>query len=85
MKAAVLILALALAGCASQPEVRTITQQVLVPVPCDPQRPARPTWAVDSLPLNAEIDVMFRALRADRQRAKGYISELEASLNSCKQ
>ena len=75
-----------LAGCATtQPDVRTVTQVVKVPVPCDPARPAKPTWAVDSLPLDAGIDVQMRALRADRHRAKGYISELEAAQSSCRQ
>ena len=84
MRAAALILALVLAGCASQPEVRTITHQVLVPVPCNPERPTKPTWAVDSLPLNAKIDAQMRALRADRHRAKGFIGELEVALDTCR-
>lgn len=82
MKAAVLILALMLAGCATPPP-RVITQVVKVPVPCEPQRPAKPTWAVDALPLNARIDAQMRALRADRKRAQGYEGELESALNSC--
>ena len=84
MRPAILILALALAGCAPTPEIRTVTQQVLVPVPCDPQRPAKPTWAVDGLSLSARIDQQMRALRADRLRAKGYIGQLEAALDTCR-
>ena len=77
--------AIVLAGCATTPpEVRTVTQTVKVPVPCDPPAPKKPAWAVDSLPLNAEIDAQMRALRADRQRSKGYESELEAALSSCR-
>jgi len=77
-------MAVLLGGCATTPEPRTITQVVKVPVPCEPQRPAAPSWAVDALGLDARIDEQMRALRADRQRARGYISELEAALNSCK-
>lgn len=85
MRAAiVIILASLLAGCASTPTVRTVTNTVMVPVPCDPERPQAPTWAVDTLPLDAEIDAQMRALRVDRLRAKGYIGVLETALNSCR-
>lgn len=86
MKAVALLAVLFLAGCnTTDPNVRTITHTVKVPVPCDPVRPTAPAWAVDSLAIGAPIDAQMRALRADRQRAKGYISELEAALSSCRQ
>lgn len=85
MRAAIaLALAALLSGCATTPTVRTVTNTVMVPVACDPQVPAPPTWAVDALPLNAEIDAQMRALRVDRLRAKGYIGVLEAAVNSCR-
>lgn len=85
MRAAVLIvLALALYGCTSTPEVRTITHEIFVPVPCDPPLPERPASAVDALPLTAPIDEQMRALRADRARTRPYVNQLEAALASCR-
>ena len=83
---AILGLLIVLAGCGTtEPFVRTVTHTVMVPVPCEPERPARPTGAVDALPIGASIDTHMRALRADRQRAKGYIGQLEAALTSCRE
>lgn len=83
----VIALALMLAACGTVrqplPEVRTITNTVKVPVPCNPKKPARPASAVDALPLDAEIDDQMRALRADRVRGKAYEGQLEKALDSC--
>lgn len=84
MRLAIVLLALALAGCSTTGEVRTVTKVVNVPVPCDPPIPARPSWAVDALPLTAEVDEQMRALRADRVRGNAYIDQLESALQSCR-
>lgn len=77
--------ALVLAGCASGPvQVRTVTQEIKVPVPCNPPLPAKPASAVDALPLDAEIDEQMRALRADRVRGRAYTGQLESALASCR-
>lgn len=75
---------LLLAGCATTETVRTVTHEVKIPVPCDPPMPAKPASAVDALPLDARVDEQMRALRADRQRAKAYVSQLEKALASCR-
>ena len=87
MRTIILIaLALMLAACGTvrqDPEVRTITNTVKVPVACNPTKPARPSSAVDALPLDAEIDDQMRALRADRVRGKAYEGQLEKALDAC--
>lgn len=89
MKAMMIVLAIAaLAGCQSQqqtpaPEPRVVEVQVPVAVPCKIAAVARPAFAVDSLPLGAEIDEQMRALRAERKQRQGYETRLEASLQGC--
>lgn len=89
MKSPIVLLALLLAGCAAKPaapeiQVRTVTQRVQVPVPCDPPVPARPASAVSALPLTADIDEQMRALRADRKRTIPYMGQLESALAACR-
>ena len=86
MKSLALILSvLLLAACSSTPKAgEYVTRKEYVMVPCDVDKPPRPAWAVDALPLGAEIDAQMRALRADRQAAKGYILVLEAAVDSCR-
>ena len=79
MRAAVLLAALALAGCAA----KTVTVQV--PVPCTPPPidvPDLHEW--DRLPAEAPIDDQVLALFADRTRATGYIGQLEAAVAACR-
>lgn len=77
---------LALASCASLPDVR-VPKEVRVPVPTaciDPaQRPQRPATTPD-----ADLMAMDRGTRtlrawADRERLQGYVAELEAAVEGC--
>lgn len=79
-----LTVAALLAGCATTEQIRTITHEVKIPIPCDPQLPAKPASAVDTLPLDAQVDEQMRALRADRQRSNAYQSQLEKALAACR-
>lgn len=81
---ALLVLLLALAGCAAkQPasalEPQIVRVQVPVAVLCKITPVPRPAFAVDSLPLG----VQMRALRAERQQRKGYEERLEAAVQGC--
>lgn len=89
MRAMTIGLAIALAGCQSQhhmpaQEPRVVEVQVPVAVPCKTAPVARPAFAVDSLPLGAEIDEQMRALRAERKQRQGYEARLEAAVQGCR-
>lgn len=78
--------ALALASCASLPELQVPKEvKVQVPVPCvaAARRPQRPPLASDD-----DLMAMDRATRtlrvwSERQRALGYVGELEAVVDGC--
>ena len=80
------ISALALASCSTLPTLQVPKEiKVPTPVPCiDPaKRPQRPELAADDDLL--AMDLGTRTLRTwrDRERAAGYIGELEAVLEGC--
>lgn len=87
IRAALLILPFALAGCAGtmppSPEVRTVEVKIPVPVPCMVQPVNKPAFAVDALPLGSTVPAQMRALRAERKQRIGYEAELEAALQHC--
>lgn len=78
------LLAAALAGCATFSAPRVTEIKVPVPVPCRAPDVPRPLFAVDSLPLGADVLQQMRALRAERQQRAGYEAELEAVLLGCR-
>jgi hypothetical protein len=73
----------ALAGCAGAPQAPQRVE-VPVPVPCKAPQIAKPSFAVDGLPLGADIWDMMLALRAERKQRQGYEAQLEAGLNACR-
>lgn len=82
------VAALVLTACGTTPtespaNVRTVTVQVPVAIPCVPSVPTKPVFAVDQLPIGSPIDAQMRALRAERKQRIGYESELETSLKNC--
>lgn len=82
----VIALGVALVGCAKDrrdtpPPVREVKIPVLVR--CEADIPARPAFAVDALPLGADVWQQMAALRAERKQRSGYEAELEASLQEC--
>ena len=89
MKYSPIVLAMLLAGCVSgcataPPQPRVTTHTAEVPTPCSPKKPPPPASAVDLLPLDAPIDDMMRALRADRVRDKAYEKQLLKGSDTCK-
>jgi hypothetical protein len=55
-----------------------------VPVPCVVELPAPPAWATDKLTPASTRFERVRALLAEREQARGYITELEAAAASCR-
>lgn len=79
-------LALAMAGCASAPQVITQTRTVEVPiaVPCRPPAVVRPAWALDQVDPGADLYTKGRAALAEIEQRAGYEALLEAALLSCR-
>ena len=78
-----IVLVLMLAGCATQPTPAVVKVDVPVPVKCTITPPEKPDYAVDSLPIGADIWDKMAALRADRITRQAYEKELEAAIQSC--
>jgi len=76
-----------LAGCAGHvadvPEPQVVRVEVPVQVPCRTERVQRPGFAVDALPIGADVDEQMRALRAERLQRKGYEKRLETVVEAC--
>lgn len=87
MRWIIVVMLVALAGCAGQPvvepEPRVVRVEVPVQVPCRVKEPAVPAWAADGLRREDALEVKVRALLAERRQAKGYITELQAAITSC--
>lgn len=88
MKRLTIAMCLVLAGCAGTvaepPEPQLVRVEVPVQVPCKTERIQRPAFAVDSLPVGADIGEQMRALRAERLQRKGYELRLEAAIEACR-
>ena len=80
-----LVLVVALAGCAGQvePEPRTVRVEVPVAVPCRAPAVEVPTWATASLQKGDSLQTKVRALLAELEQRKGYQTQLVAALNAC--
>ncbi|MCP1647008.1 hypothetical protein [Pseudomonas nitroreducens] len=80
-----LVLVVALAGCAGQaePEPRTVRVEVPVPVPCLAPAVEVPTWATASLQKGDSLQIKVRALLAELEQRKGYEVQLRAAVQAC--
>ncbi|QEY73208.1 hypothetical protein [Pseudomonas denitrificans (nom. rej.)] len=80
-----LVLVVALAGCAGQvePEPRTVRVEVPVAVPCRAPAVDVPTWATASLQKSDSLQTKVRALLAELEQRKGYEVGLMAALAAC--
>lgn len=80
-----LVLVVALAGCAGQvePEPRTVRVEVPVAVPCRAPAVEVPTWATASLQKGDSLQTKVRALLAELEQRKGYEVGLMAALAAC--
>ncbi len=84
MRAAVLILAALLAGCAGAPRVETVEVRVPVPVECREPVPARPAMPTEALRPGVTVDDFARAAMAELERREGYEGQLVAALEACR-
>lgn len=87
MKLAALVLAVALAGCATtppEPEIRTVTVDRPIPVPCRVAVPEEPAWAMDAIAPGADVDALMAAALAELEQRIGYEIRLLAALASCR-
>lgn len=75
------IVLLSLLGCAST--TPTIETRVPVPVPCVVPVVQKPSYAIDSLPTDADLFSMVRALIASFEQQAAYAELLEAAVASC--
>ena len=80
-----LVLVVALAGCAGQvePEPRTVRVEVPVVVPCRVPAMETPSWATASLEKGDSLQTKVRALLAELEQRKGYEVQLRAGLEAC--
>lgn len=80
-----MVLLVALAGCASQvePEPRTVRVEVPVAVPCRAPAVEVPAWATASLQKGDSLQTKVRALLAELEQRKGYEAQMFAALQAC--
>ncbi|AOS74355.1 hypothetical protein IFT96_22990 [Pseudomonas fluorescens] len=84
MRPFLVLLALALTGCAGrEPEVRTVRVEVPVLVPCKTKEVAVPPWAAAGLKKSDSLEVKVRALLAERRQRIGYERQLVAAAQAC--
>lgn len=84
MRAAILMLAALLAGCAGAPRVETVEVRVPMPVECREPVPARPAMPTEALRLGVTIDEFARAAMAEIERREGYEGQLLVALEACR-
>ena len=73
------MMALALAGCATKQE----PVRVAVPVPCRVAMPQRPVMPTESLAPDVALDDFVAASVAEIERREGYELQLRAALAAC--
>ncbi|HCE8380008.1 TPA: hypothetical protein NHR78_004614 [Pseudomonas aeruginosa] len=85
MKAVLMLVIVALAGCAGQvdPEPRTVRVEVPVAVPCRVPAVEVPAWATAGLRKGDDIQTKVRALLAERLQRIGYETQLLAANHAC--
>ncbi|MEF0147059.1 hypothetical protein [Pseudomonas guariconensis] len=86
MRTLLILIALALAGCAGrvEPQIQYVRVEVPVQVPCRVPEVAAPAWATADLRKTDSLEVKVRALLAERLQRIGYEKELEAAVVSCR-
>ncbi|HHW2988511.1 hypothetical protein [Pseudomonas aeruginosa] len=85
MKAVLMLVIVALAGCAGQvePEPRTVRVDVPVAVPCRAPAVEVPSWATAGLKKSDDIQTKVRALLAERLQRIGYEAQILAANQAC--
>lgn len=85
MRAALLLVAAALAGCGTTPRVEVQEVKVPVPVECREPIPGRPAMPTEALAEDADPFELLRAALAEIDRRQGYEVRLLAALMLCTQ
>lgn len=85
IRAACLLLCLALAGCASAPRVEVQRVEVPIAVPCVPvaKVPIRPDDRFGKTAASTPMDEQVRALLVDREASRLYGDRLRALVDAC--
>lgn len=83
MKRALLVLLLAMAGCATT-EPRPAAVRVPVTVPCRAPDIATPRFATADLHPADDLQTKVRALLAERRQHLAYETRLRAALDACR-
>ncbi|HBO0350792.1 hypothetical protein [Pseudomonas aeruginosa] len=85
MRVVLMLMIVALVGCAGQvePEPRTVRVEVPVAVPCRAPAVEVPVWATAGLRKGDDLQTKVRALLAERLQRIGYESQLLAANRAC--
>ncbi|MFE1574308.1 hypothetical protein ACFIQG_21295 [Comamonas odontotermitis] len=83
MRAAILLSAMVLAGCATTPTVELQKVNIAVPVESREPMPERPTMPTEQLAPGADTFELLRAALAEIDRREGYEIQLRAALVNC--
>ncbi|HHK4089667.1 TPA: hypothetical protein ACQSSK_002155 [Pseudomonas aeruginosa] len=85
MRVVLMLVMVALAGCAGQvePEPRTVRVEVPVAVPCRVPAVEVPVWATAGLRKGDDLQAKVRALLAERRQRIGYEAQLLAANQAC--
>lgn len=85
MRVVLMLVMVALAGCAGQvePEPRTVRVEVPVAVPCRVPAVEVPVWATVGLRKGDDLQTKVRALLAERLQRIGYEAQLLAANQAC--
>ncbi|MDH1573639.1 hypothetical protein N5F17_11275 [Pseudomonas sp. GD03746] len=86
MRMALIVGALAIAGCSGwvEPQVQYVRVEVPVQVPCRAPEVAVPTWAAAGLHKTDSLEVKVRALLAERRQRIGFEKQLRAGVSACR-
>jgi hypothetical protein len=75
------VLACLLTACGTTATVQVV--KVVVPVPCQAEKPGRPIMPTEQLKPGAPLDAIVQAATAEIERRQGYEDKLEAALDGC--
>jgi len=86
LRNSILVLAVLISGCASEPTIKVVTQRVdvPVPVPCKEEIPEEPAWCFPNLTDSDDIYTKVRCLLSDRKLSESDRINLTAKLKACK-
>ncbi|MFW4435988.1 hypothetical protein ACOAQT_02195 [Pseudomonas aeruginosa] len=87
MRVVLMLMAIALTGCAGQvePEPRTVRVEVPVAVPCRVPTVEIPSWATAGLKKSDDLQTKVRALLAEIHQRRGYEAKLIAAYVACRE